>query len=109
MSNKLVKDGQRTAGGHSGDLPNGAIEELSSAACLARLRWRCRRGMRELDVVFQRYLEQHYAGAPSAEQRAFESLVELQDPQLLNYLVGRETPADPELVNVIARLADAGT
>lgn len=73
------------------------------------LRWRCRRGMRELDVVFQRYLEQRYPQAPAAEQRAFESLIELQDPQLLDYLMGRQTPADPELVNVIARLANAGT
>lgn len=80
-----------------------------SAISMARLRWRCRRGMRELDMVFQRYLDQRYAQAPPTEQRAFEALVELQDPQLLNYLVGRETPADPELVNVIARLANAGT
>ena len=102
-----MKDGDLPRGA----VPNGTVEEpsLSSAACLARLRWRCRRGMRELDVVFQRYLEQRYPNAPPAEQRAFESLIELQDPQLLNYLVGRETPADPELVNVIARLANAGT
>lgn len=80
-----------------------------SEVSFARLRWRCRRGMRELDVVFQRYLEQRYRQAPAAEQRAFEALVELQDPQLLNYLVGRETPADPELVNVVARLTDPGT
>jgi antitoxin CptB len=82
-----------------------------SKADLARLRWRCRRGMRELDVVFQRYLEQRYALAPAAEQRAFESLVELQDPQLLAYLMGRETPSDPEQLNVIAfftRLPEAG-
>lgn len=74
----------------------------------SRLRWRCRRGMRELDVVFQRYLDQRYLQAPPAEQRAFEALVELQDPQLLNYLVGREAPADPELVNVIARFTNTG-
>ena len=60
-------------------------------------------------MVFQRYLDQRYLQAPAAEQRAFEALVELQDPQLLNYLVGRETPADPELVNVVTRLANAGT
>ncbi len=72
---------------------------------LAQLRWRCRRGMRELDVVLERYLQQRYATAPLAEQRAFETLLELPDPQLLGFLVGREIPADPEWVNVVSQLA----
>jgi len=78
------------------------MSAADNKADLARLRWRCRRGMRELDVVFQRYLEQRYPQAPAAEQQAFESLVELQDPQLLAYLMGRERPQDPEQLNVIA-------
>ncbi len=76
---------------------------------LSRLRWRCRRGMRELDVVLQRYLEQRYATAPEAEQRAFESLLEEQDPLLLAYLTGREQPQDPQQANVIARLSNPGS
>ena len=72
---------------------------------LAQLRWRCRRGMRELDVVLERYLQQRYATAPLAEQRAFEALLELPDPQLFAYLVRRESPADPEWMNVISQLA----
>jgi antitoxin CptB len=70
----------------------------------AKLRWRCRRGMRELDVVLERYLQQRYASAPLAEQQAFESLLDLPDPQLFAYLVRRERPADPECVDVIAKL-----
>ena len=69
---------------------------------MARLRWRCRRGMRELDVVLQRYLEQCYSGADPAEQQAFERLLELQDPQLLAYVMRQDVP-DPELAHVIAR------
>jgi antitoxin CptB len=92
-----MSDGASLSAGH-----------LPSVITMSRLRWQCRRGMRELDVVFQRYLEQRYPHAPLAEQRAFEALLELQDPQLLNFLVGREIPADPELVNVVARLANAG-
>jgi antitoxin CptB len=75
-------------------------------ARIGRLRWRCRRGMRELDVVLQRYLERCYPGAAPAEQRAFERLLELQDPQLLAYLMRQDVP-DPELANVIARFTDA--
>jgi antitoxin CptB len=61
--------------------------------------------MRELDVVLERYLEQRYANAPLAEQQAFESLLDLPDPQLFAYLVRRETPADSEWVDVISKLA----
>lgn len=91
-----------------GPAPAGTRPE-NEAAHLSRLRWRCRRGMRELDVVMQRYLEQRYAVAPAAEQLAFEALVEQQDPQLLAYLMGRELPADPQqrqVMGVIAALTN---
>jgi antitoxin CptB len=70
----------------------------------SRLRWQCRRGMRELDVVLERYLQQRYASAPLAEQQAFESLLDLPDPQLFAYLMRRETPAVPEWVDVLSKL-----
>ena len=73
-----------------------------------RLRWRCRRGMRELDELLQRYLERRYPYAPKIEQRQFESLLELQDPILLSYLLGHQAPADPELQHAITRIIEAG-
>ena len=78
------------------------------AVRLSRLRWRCRRGMRELDELLQRYLEQRYPYAQEKERRAFESLLELQDPTLLSYLLGYQTPTDPELQHVIIRVTEAG-
>lgn len=80
----------------------------TTAAHIARLRWRCRRGMRELDVVLQRYLDEMYPHAPEREQQAFEALLEQQDPQLLGFLMGREQPSDPDQAHVIARLSYAG-
>lgn len=71
---------------------------------LSRLRWRCRRGMRELDVLLQRYLEERYPHAPEEERQAFEALLEIPDPQLFAYVVKRERPSDPQSLNVIARL-----
>ena len=73
---------------------------------VARLRWRCRRGMRELDVLLERYLQERYPSAPTPEQQAFEALLDLPDPQLFAYLMGREVPTDPDWVHVIARLTD---
>lgn len=69
------------------------------------LRWRCRRGMRELDVLLERYLRERYPCASAAEQQAFEALLDLPDPQLFAYLMRRETPADPGWVDVLDKLA----
>ncbi len=60
--------------------------------------------MRELDVLLQKYLEERYACAPEEEQQAFEALLELPDPELFAYIVKREQPSDPHLVNVVHRL-----
>jgi antitoxin CptB len=71
---------------------------------LARLRWHCRRGMKELDIVLLAYLERHYDTASAQDQRIFGELLELQDPQLYAYLLGRETPADEAVAHVVNRL-----
>ncbi len=68
---------------------------------IGKLRWRCRRGMKELDLLTLGYLEQHYPDASSEEQQAFANLLELQDPLLMSYMVGRETPADAVTARVV--------
>jgi len=44
---------------------------------MSRLRWLCRRGMKELDVVMQRYLENSYETATAAEQERFRELLQM--------------------------------
>ncbi|MCG8434811.1 MAG: succinate dehydrogenase assembly factor 2 [Gammaproteobacteria bacterium] len=68
---------------------------------LSRLKWRCRRGMKELDVLLIRYLEQRFFQAPAEEQQAFRMLLELPDPQLFHYFEQRETPKDEAIANVV--------
>jgi antitoxin CptB len=72
---------------------------------LGKLRWRCRRGMKELDDLLTGYLQRHYPGADAREQQIFAELLQLQDPQLLAYLTGRETPADTAVAAVIEKIA----
>jgi antitoxin CptB len=75
---------------------------------MSRLRWRCRRGMRELDVMLTRYLDRVWASASSTERDAFVQLVELQDPDLFGYLVGRTVPAEETQRALIARIRSLG-
>jgi antitoxin CptB len=74
------------------------------ATRLARLRWRCRRGMRELDVLLLRYLEREFPAATPAAQAAFESLLSAQDPEIVDLLAGRAVAQDSSLNDVIQRL-----
>jgi antitoxin CptB len=60
--------------------------------------------MRELDVLLLRYLDQDYPSAPPADRAAFVRILELQDPELFGYLVGRTTPEDDAVRHVIARI-----
>ena len=68
---------------------------------LGKLRWRCRRGMKELDLLTLGYLEQHYPTASVEEQQAFADLLEAQDPLLMSYMVGRQTPEEPVMARVV--------
>ena len=60
---------------------------------ISKLRWQCRRGMRELDELLLAYLDTHYAAASSADKEAFEALLVLSDPELAGYLLNRQTAA----------------
>ena len=55
---------------------------------LARLRWQCRRGTKELDLLLQRYLETGYLPADGEEKALFIKLLELEDDELLAVLMG---------------------
>ena len=84
------------------------MNQVASDARLSRLRWHCRRGMRELDVLLMRYFENHYAQAGIERQQAFEALLDLQDPEILSYLTGAQTPARQDIADVIQQLTSTG-
>jgi antitoxin CptB len=70
---------------------------------LGRLRWRCRRGMKELDVLLTRYMDERYCGASISEQQAFKLLLETQDPVLYGYCLGSDRPP-PHFAALIERI-----
>lgn len=57
-----------------------------------QLRWRCRRGMKELDVLLGRWISEQYDVASSEQRAAFERFLDLPDPDMARYLLGREQP-----------------
>lgn len=76
----------------------------TAAAELNRLRWRCRRGMRELDVLLERYVRDHWPGADAERRAAFLRLLDLPDPELADLCLGRVATADPALAAVVGEI-----
>jgi len=72
----------------------------------SRLRWQCRRGMRELDELLLAYLERHYDGGDSDEKAAFRRLLDLSDPELMGYLLQHDRPVAEAMARVITRILD---
>ena len=71
----------------------------------SKLRWQCRRGMRELDVLLTNYLDHCYTAASADEKAAFQKLLTLSDPELVAYLLQKQTP-EPDIAVVIDRILD---
>jgi antitoxin CptB len=80
------------------------------AASIGQLRWRCRRGTRELDELLSAYLARAYPGAQPDEQAAFRRLLDAQDADISDWCLGRRVPPDPALGALLERItALAGT
>jgi antitoxin CptB len=80
------------------------IQAVAPDPDLGRLQWRCRRGMKELDLLLTGYLREHWSMAGPAERAAFERILELPDPLLAAYLMERDAPPDPDLQGLLAIL-----
>ena len=71
-------------------LPYLETQKMDEATELKKLRWRCRRGMRELDQLFGRYLDRCWLHAPTDEREVFLFLLESEDDKLWRWFMGYE-------------------
>jgi antitoxin CptB len=71
-----------------------------------RLLWRCRRGMKELDVLLERFARRHLALAGRSERELFTRFLELPDPVLAGYLLGEVAPREPEVARLVRSITE---
>ncbi|MBI3898602.1 MAG: succinate dehydrogenase assembly factor 2 [Gammaproteobacteria bacterium] len=71
----------------------------------ARVRWHCRRGLLELDVLLARFLERDYPQLTADEHTALDRLLELPDNELLDGCFGIVTLDDPALQALVQKIA----
>ena len=70
---------------------NGAFLDSRS---LAKLRWRCRRGMLENDLFIERFFERYENEITPERATALGMLMDLSDNDLLDLMLGRKEPSD---------------
>ncbi len=71
---------------------------------LRRLRWKCRRGMRELDQLLGRYLDRAWRQSSPGERGVFLRLLETEDDRLWHWFMGHEASDDAELQKLVERI-----
>lgn len=74
------------------------------AVTRGRLRWRCRRGTLENDLILTRFLDARGDAITEAEVAALDRLLELSDNELWDLLSGRQEPADAAVAPLLERL-----
>ena len=79
---------------------------MSDDSELKRIRWRCRRGMRELDQLFDRYLARCWATESEPQRVVFLRLLDCEDDKLWRWFMGRERPEDSGLDGIVQRIID---
>jgi antitoxin CptB len=72
-----------------------------------RLQWRCRRGIRELDLLLRRFLEHGYDRLSHEDKRMFEYLLDQNDPDLLAWLIGNSDPLEENTRRLVADIRAA--
>ena len=74
---------------------------------MGRIRWRCRRGMLENDLVLTRYLDANADTMTEAEVAMLDRLLDLPDNELWDLIAGRAASREPAIAEFVAQLRAA--
>ncbi len=76
---------------------------------LGELRWACRRGMLELDILLGDFFDAHYDTLDALDQKIFETLVAMPDQLLYEYFTGKSSPDDLNIARVFKKICNAAS
>ena len=70
----------------------------------SRLRWRCRRGMLEIDLILQDFLDKGYAALDAQQKQLLDAMLEYPDQLLFDLLLGNMISSDKEIAQLVAHI-----
>lgn len=68
------------------------------------LLWRCRRGIREMDLLLQRFVEIHFDALTAEEINTFEQLLEYPDLDIMDWIMERKTPPNDSIKLLVQQI-----
>ena len=68
---------------------------------IGRLRWRCRRGTRELDRLLDWWLRERHPHADATAREAFDALLDTADPELWSWMTGQSEPIELRFAGIV--------
>jgi len=71
---------------------------------LRRMQWAARRGMLELDLVLEPFVNKRYSDLSDSDRAIFQRLMLREDQELFSWLLQREEPEDTELAAIINQI-----
>lgn len=71
-----------------------------------RMRWAARRGMLELDLVLEPFVQARYAQLDAKDRERFQALMLCEDQDLFAWFMQRSQPSDPELAAIVKKILD---
>ena len=66
-----------------------------------RLLWACRRGMLELDLLLQPFVDNHYDNLSDDDKAQFHQFLELEDQQLFQWLIHKDQASDTNMQRIV--------
>ncbi len=70
------------------------VDELLGERELSKLRWRCRRGLLENDLLIEKFFNNHQASLTVSQAKGMNDLMSLSDNDLLDLLLQRKQPSE---------------
>ncbi len=74
---------------------------IDRSSRIGRIRWRSRRGLKELDVMFAAYFKSDLSTCNAETLDLLERFLDCQDPDLLEWMLGHSAPEDKQLAQVV--------
>ena len=83
------------------------MASVATAGELGKIRWHCRRGLLELDLILEQFTELHLDGLDAGELERFRELLAFPDNDLFALIMGRTQSPDQRFESVLQLLRAA--
>jgi len=85
------------------------MEDLNTEPSMSELRWQCRRGMLELDLLLNGFLETQYSQLDVSQREDFVTLLSYPDQTLYELLMDKMASSNPAIAKIVQNIRNSAT